>query len=270
VQAPVERLLELVLDPAMQGAVLCGHREQLRSLLQLLMGSVSLGGPLQLEKGSIWILDAGAGTVGAAHYVPPLRRRHLPDLPRLASAEAGEARMLRMPPVPAGRKPDAVEYHPLGGAAAVGALLGVGVFALNLPGVPFLDGCCLARWSSPPRWILPAPRPGRYRRASWSSCCSVGWVVHDPGAVPRRNCQRLAHLAPRCAGGDGPSGDQLDWQSVQQRLNPEGEQRGSVHAHRPEEQRLRGEGPGPGRGRRRHLGGEGDPNVSNKRIGRSW
>jgi phosphohistidine phosphatase SixA len=73
VQAPVERLLELVLDPGIRAAVLCGHGEQLRGLLQLLVGRVSLGGPLRLEKGSIWILDPSAGTVGAARYLPPLR-----------------------------------------------------------------------------------------------------------------------------------------------------------------------------------------------------
>jgi phosphohistidine phosphatase SixA len=89
VQAPVERLLELVLDPGMQAVVLCGHGEQLRGLLELLVGSVPFDGPLRLEKGSIWILDPSAGTVGAAHYVPPLRRQRLPDLPRLTSAEAG-------------------------------------------------------------------------------------------------------------------------------------------------------------------------------------
>jgi hypothetical protein len=53
------------------------------------MGTVGLGGPLRLEKGSIWILDASAGTVGGAHYVPPLRRQRLPDLPGLTSVEAG-------------------------------------------------------------------------------------------------------------------------------------------------------------------------------------
>ena len=84
----MERLLELVIDPGMQNTVLCGHGEQLRSLLQLLR-AVSLGGPLRLEKGSIWILDAGAGTVGAARYVPPVRLQRLTDMPRLASAEAG-------------------------------------------------------------------------------------------------------------------------------------------------------------------------------------
>jgi broad specificity phosphatase PhoE len=89
VQAPVERLLELVLDPAVRAAVLCGHGEQLRGLLRLLMGSVSFYGPLRLEKGSIWILDVRADTVGAAHYVPPLRLQRPTDMHRLTSAEAG-------------------------------------------------------------------------------------------------------------------------------------------------------------------------------------
>ena len=89
VQAPVERLLELVLGPAVRAAVLCGHGEQLRGLLRLLMGSVSFYGPLRLEKGSIWILDVRADTVGAAHYVPPLRLQRPTDMHRLTSAEAG-------------------------------------------------------------------------------------------------------------------------------------------------------------------------------------
>jgi 8-oxo-dGTP diphosphatase len=89
VQAPVERLLELVLDPTMRAAVLCGHGEQLRGLLELVMGRVPFDGPLRLEKGSIWILDVSAGTVGAAWYVPPLRRQRLTDMDRLASVEAG-------------------------------------------------------------------------------------------------------------------------------------------------------------------------------------
>jgi hypothetical protein len=46
--------------------------------------------------------------------------------------------MLRIPPAPAPKKPAAVNHHPLGGAAAVGALLGVGVLALTLAGVPVL------------------------------------------------------------------------------------------------------------------------------------
>jgi hypothetical protein len=46
--------------------------------------------------------------------------------------------MLRIPPPSATRKPAAVKRHPLGAAAAVGALLGVGVLALTLAGVPVL------------------------------------------------------------------------------------------------------------------------------------
>src|SRR4029453_18830676 len=46
--------------------------------------------------------------------------------------------MFRIPPAPAAREPTAVNHHPLGGAAAVGALLGVGVLALTLADVPVL------------------------------------------------------------------------------------------------------------------------------------
>jgi phosphohistidine phosphatase SixA len=71
VGAPVERLLELVADPSMRAAVLCGHGEQFRSLLRLLAGSVRFDGPLRLEKGSTWILDPTPG--GTARYLPPQR-----------------------------------------------------------------------------------------------------------------------------------------------------------------------------------------------------
>jgi hypothetical protein len=46
--------------------------------------------------------------------------------------------MLRIPPAPAARTPAAVKRHPLGGTAAIGALLGVGVLALTVAGVPVL------------------------------------------------------------------------------------------------------------------------------------
>jgi phosphohistidine phosphatase SixA len=89
VHAPVERLLELVVDPSMQAAVLCGHGEQLRGLLQLLVGSVRLDGPPRLEKGSTWILDASTGKVGVAHYLPPRRRKRPAAMPRPGLAQAG-------------------------------------------------------------------------------------------------------------------------------------------------------------------------------------
>jgi phosphohistidine phosphatase SixA len=89
VHAPVERLLELVLDPGMRAAVLCGHGEQLRGLLQLLVGRVSLGGPPRLEKGSTWILDASTGKVGVAHYVRPRQSKRPAAMPRPGLAQAG-------------------------------------------------------------------------------------------------------------------------------------------------------------------------------------
>jgi phosphohistidine phosphatase SixA len=109
VQAPVERLLELVLDASMAMAVLCGHGEQLRGLLRLLVGSVGFDGRLRLEKGAVWILDAGAGTVGAAHYVPRCGASAF-----LTCLDSRVARMLRIPPAPAKGKPAASSTTPSG------------------------------------------------------------------------------------------------------------------------------------------------------------
>ena len=89
VHAPVERLLELVVDPSLHAAVLCGHGEQIRGLLRMLSGSVRFDGPLRLEKGSTWFLDLGAGAAGTARYAPPLRVKCPAGLGRLRSAAAG-------------------------------------------------------------------------------------------------------------------------------------------------------------------------------------
>jgi phosphohistidine phosphatase SixA len=89
VGAPVERLLELVVDPALRTALLCGHGEQFRRLLRLLACSIRLDGPLRLEKGSTWVLDLAAGPEGAARYLPPMRARRPADGQRLRSAAAG-------------------------------------------------------------------------------------------------------------------------------------------------------------------------------------
>jgi hypothetical protein len=48
-----------------------------------------LGGPLRLEKGPVWILDASANEVGAAHYLPPLRRKRPEARHRPRTAQAG-------------------------------------------------------------------------------------------------------------------------------------------------------------------------------------
>jgi phosphohistidine phosphatase SixA len=89
VHAPVERLLELVVDPSMHAAVLCGHGEQIRSLLRLLVGSVRFDGPLRLGKGSTWVLDLAAVPSGAARYVPPPRVCPQVDSRRPRSVAAG-------------------------------------------------------------------------------------------------------------------------------------------------------------------------------------
>jgi phosphohistidine phosphatase SixA len=89
VRAPVERLLELVADPSLQAAVLCGHGEQIRGLLRLLAGGIRVEGPLRLEKGSTWILDLTAGPEGAARYLPPVGAGRPADAHRLRSAAAG-------------------------------------------------------------------------------------------------------------------------------------------------------------------------------------
>jgi phosphohistidine phosphatase SixA len=87
VRAPTERLLELVVDPSLRASLLCGHGEQIRSLLRLLAGNIHLDRPLRLEKGSTWILDLAAGPEGTARYLPPLRARRLGQ--QLLPAEAG-------------------------------------------------------------------------------------------------------------------------------------------------------------------------------------
>jgi 8-oxo-dGTP diphosphatase len=89
VHASVERLLELAADPSLRAAVLCGHGEQIRNLLRLLVGSIRIDGPLRLEKGSTWILDLAAGPEGAARYLPPVRAKRPAHGDRPAAAVAG-------------------------------------------------------------------------------------------------------------------------------------------------------------------------------------
>ena len=85
----MERLLELVVDPTLPAAVLCGHGEQIKCLLRSLAGSVRLHGPMRLEKGSTWILNLAAGPEEATRYLPPLRVERPADGQRLGSAATG-------------------------------------------------------------------------------------------------------------------------------------------------------------------------------------
>jgi phosphohistidine phosphatase SixA len=73
VDAPPVRLLQLVTDPGLHQAVLCGHGEQ----IGLLLGQLADGGlpiePWCWPKGSTWVLDANDGQVTGARYLAPLR-----------------------------------------------------------------------------------------------------------------------------------------------------------------------------------------------------
>jgi 8-oxo-dGTP diphosphatase len=74
VDASVAGLLELVIDPGLQEAVLCGHGEQIGLLLrQLADRGLAIDEPLRWAKGSTWVLDTNGGRVVGARYLAPLR-----------------------------------------------------------------------------------------------------------------------------------------------------------------------------------------------------
>jgi hypothetical protein len=76
--APVERLLELVTDPGLETAVLCGHGEQIGELVgQLADDGLLVDEPLVWAKGSTWVLDTTDGRVVGARYLTPLRLKDL-------------------------------------------------------------------------------------------------------------------------------------------------------------------------------------------------
>ena len=78
VDAPPGRLLELVTDPGLQEAVLCGHGEQIGQLVRQLADGALLGAaPLRWAKGSTWILDSNDGRVVGTRYLAPLRLKDL-------------------------------------------------------------------------------------------------------------------------------------------------------------------------------------------------
>jgi 8-oxo-dGTP diphosphatase len=75
--APVEGALELGLAAAKSGpAVLCTHGDVMAfALEELLAAGAALAGPLELKKGSTWILDVQAGRYVRGRYVPPPPKR---------------------------------------------------------------------------------------------------------------------------------------------------------------------------------------------------
>ena len=78
VDAPPGRLLELVTDPGLREAVLCGHGEQIGQLVSQLADSALLGAaPPRWAKGSTWILESNDGRVVGMRYLAPLRLKDL-------------------------------------------------------------------------------------------------------------------------------------------------------------------------------------------------
>lgn len=78
VDTPIEGLLELVTDPGLEAAVLCGHGEQVGELVRHLADRGLVGsGPLRWAKGSTWVLDTSQGRVVGARYLAPLRLKDL-------------------------------------------------------------------------------------------------------------------------------------------------------------------------------------------------
>lgn len=67
-------LVALLLDPAVDAAVLCSHGDLIRTVLERLVGhdlddAVELAWP----KGSTWVLGVDDGRLRQRHYLPPLR-----------------------------------------------------------------------------------------------------------------------------------------------------------------------------------------------------
>jgi hypothetical protein len=77
VDAPIGSLLELMTDPGLETAVLCGHGEQIGGLVrQLADGGLVGDASLRWAKGSTWVLDTtrvgwlAPGTCAAAAQGP--------------------------------------------------------------------------------------------------------------------------------------------------------------------------------------------------------
>jgi hypothetical protein len=122
VAAPVEGLLELLADPSVRDAVLCGHGEQIGRFLRLLAERAGTDGRLPRQKGATWVLDISAGDLRAAHYLPPLQRKCPPAGPGRASS-AGAVELVAGVPWAAGQPGSGFAEHEL--VAKVAATPGV-------------------------------------------------------------------------------------------------------------------------------------------------
>jgi 8-oxo-dGTP diphosphatase len=98
VDAPVASLLELVTDPGLETAVLCGHGEQIGALVRQLADGGMVGDvPLGWAKGSTWVMETNQGRVVGARYLPPLRLRTSPATGRGHGVAANSCQVPSMP-----------------------------------------------------------------------------------------------------------------------------------------------------------------------------
>ena len=66
-------VLELLTDPALEGAVLCTHGEVIGEVFdELQLAGIELTGPLRSPKGSTWILQLDGGQGWKGTYLEPL------------------------------------------------------------------------------------------------------------------------------------------------------------------------------------------------------
>jgi phosphohistidine phosphatase SixA len=66
-------VLELLTDPALEGAVLCTHGEVIGKVFdELQLAGIELTGPLRSPKGSTWILQLDGGQGWKGTYLEPL------------------------------------------------------------------------------------------------------------------------------------------------------------------------------------------------------
>jgi 8-oxo-dGTP diphosphatase len=82
VDGPVARVVELLGDPALDGAVLCTHGEIIGEVFdELDKAGIQLSDPPRWPKGSIWVLRRVAGQGWKGMYLAPLAAERVKDPP---------------------------------------------------------------------------------------------------------------------------------------------------------------------------------------------
>jgi 8-oxo-dGTP diphosphatase len=68
----LQQVRELAADGGVP--VLCTHGDVIWGMVELLeKAGAYLPGPVDVKKGSIWVLEAGSGSIASARYIPPAK-----------------------------------------------------------------------------------------------------------------------------------------------------------------------------------------------------